>query len=175
MLATLRQCRFLSTFTKTEIDAARKWLESSTQASIPRHLFTISYSRSSGPGGQKVNKTSSKATVALEPDQWLNSDACYWIPAPVLDQIKNSAIRHQTKTGGILVQSDSSRSREANTDECFRKLLQDIKENVHFAGEVSEEDKQKWEQLAADQKEKRMFHKKRQSDKKKLRQKKFDI
>lgn len=74
-----------------------------------------------------------------------------------------------------MVQSDGFRSRDVNTDECFRKLLQDIKNNVHFAEEVSEEDRKKWEELAVDQKEKRMFHKKRQSDKKKLRLKNFDI
>ncbi|SGZ51941.1 CIC11C00000001687 [Sungouiella intermedia] len=172
---SLRLIRSLSTFSKTEIENARKWLDASNLASIPRHLFTISYSRSSGPGGQKVNKTSSKATISLEPDQWLNPQFCFWMPAPVLDQIKQSTIRYQTKNGGILVQSDGSRSRELNTDECFRKLLQDIKDNVYFAEEVSEQDKKKWEDLAMEQKEKRMFHKKRQSDKKKLRLKQFDI
>lgn len=61
-----------------------------------------------------------------------------------------------------------------NTDECFRKLLQEIKDTTFFAGEVSEEDKKRWEEIREDAKEKRMFNKKKQSDKKKSRQKKFD-
>lgn len=175
MLRTLRSLRKLHSFSKVEIENARKWVQSSTSASIPRHLFNVSYSRSSGPGGQKVNKTSSKATISLDPGQWLDPTYCFWIPEPVLDQIKTNVIRYQTKNGGLLIQSDGSRSREVNTDECFRKLLDNIKEVAHFPDDVSEEDKKKWEELAVEQKEKRMFHKKRQSDKKKLRQKKFDL
>lgn len=172
---SLRQVRVLSTFTNSEIEAAKKWLENTNLAAIPRHLFTISYSRSSGPGGQKVNKTSSKATISLEPHQWLNPQFCFWMPPPVLYQVKQANLRHQTKSGGILIQSDGSRSRENNTDECFRKLLQDIKDNVYFADEVSVADKKKWEELAVEQKERRMMQKKRQSDKKKLRLKHFDM
>lgn len=74
-----------------------------------------------------------------------------------------------------MIQSDSSRNRETNTDECFRKLVQAIKETAHFEAEVSEEDKRKWAEIAEEQKEKRLYHKKKQSDKKKLRQKKFDV
>lgn len=175
MFASLRLVRGLSTFTKTDIESAKKWLEGVNLATIPRHLFTISYSRSSGPGGQKVNKTSSKATISLEPYQWLDSQYCFWIPPPVLHQIRQTNLRHQTKTGGILIQSDGSRSRDSNTDECFRKLLQDIKDNVYFADEVSEADKKKWKELEVEQKERRRMHKKRQSEKKKLRLKNFDM
>lgn len=175
MLQTIIFSRFSSSFSKLEIDSARNWLKSSTVAVIPRHLFNISYSRSSGPGGQKVNKTSSKATVSLDPHQWLDSKSCFWIPGPIVKQIREKSLRYQTKNGGLLIQSDTSRSREINTDECFRKLLDNIKEVAFFPDEVSEEDKKKWEEIAVEQKEKRMFHKKRQSEKKKSRQKNFDI
>ena len=36
--------------------AARKWAASFDRQSIPRTLGTVEYSRSSGPGGQNVNK-----------------------------------------------------------------------------------------------------------------------
>lgn len=171
----LRLIRALSTYTKAEIEGARKWLLSFDHAKVPRSIFEISFSRSSGPGGQKVNKTSSKATVSLEPHQWLQPQFCYWIPKPILSQIATKKLRYQTKAGGLLIQSDSSRNRETNTDECFRKLVQAIKETAHFEAEVSEEDKRKWAEIAEEQKEKRLYHKKKQSDKKKLRQKKFDV
>ncbi|KAK6198768.1 uncharacterized protein RJT21DRAFT_122398 [Scheffersomyces amazonensis] len=161
-------------FNKQDIEKARKWLDSATIDSIPTKIFEISYSRSSGPGGQKVNKTSSKATISLEPHQWLNSQFCYWIPKPILAQITSKPIRYETKTGGILIQSDTSRNREINTEECFKKLLTAIKERAEFAGEVSEEDIEKWEQIKEEVNEKRLYSKKKSSDKKKNRSKKFD-
>lgn len=171
----IRFLRYQSTYTKAEIDNAREWISKFDHTKIPRTIFGISYSRSSGPGGQKVNKTSSKATVSLEPHQWLAPQFCYWIPKPILSQLATKKLRFATKTGGILIQSDLSRHRESNTDECFRKLLQEIKDIVHFEAEVSEADKKKWREIAEEVKEKRLYQKKKQSDKKKLRQKRFDI
>lgn len=156
------------------IASAKEWLKSFKDSDIPRHAFEIGYSRSSGPGGQKVNKTSSKATVLMEPSKWMDPAYCYWIPEPIRDQIKNK-LRYETKLGGLLIQSDTSRNRDVNADECFRKLLADIKDNVFFEEEPSEEDQKRWEEIRADRKEKRMFNKKRHSDKKKGRSKKFDI
>lgn len=182
-MITILRARFVSTlqrrsyadFSKKEIDAAKAWLEKFSPSQIPANIFSIAYSRSSGAGGQKVNKTSSKATVSLEPHQWMNPQFCYWIPKPILSQIAESKIRYETKTGGILIQSDLTRNRDTNTDECFKKLLNEIKAKTFFEGEVSEEDKQKWEEVKQVSKEKRLFNKKIQGEKKKLRSKKFSL
>lgn len=159
-------------FSKEEIEEAKQWLDS---PQINRAVFEITYSRSSGPGGQKVNKTSSKATVALEPWKWLNPQFCFWIPKPILAQIEEKKIRYHTKLGGLLIQSDRSRNREDNTADCFKKLGDEIRRVVEFEGEVSEEDKAKWEELAKVSKERRMEQKKRQKEKKQGRSKKFDL
>lgn len=42
--------------TEEELDAARKWLAQLDPDTIPRSICDISFSRSSGPGGQNVNK-----------------------------------------------------------------------------------------------------------------------
>ncbi|ELU37978.1 RF-1 domain-containing protein [Rhizoctonia solani AG-1 IA] len=53
---------------------ARGWVkEFVDQGGIPKREFEIGYSRSSGPGGQHVNKTNTKATVRLPVN-------CRWIP-----------------------------------------------------------------------------------------------
>jgi hypothetical protein len=36
---------------------ARDWLKSLSSKTIPRHICEVSFSRSSGPGGQNVNKS----------------------------------------------------------------------------------------------------------------------
>ena len=36
--------------------AGRQWLATFNPSTIPRHLCQVTYSRASGPGGQKVNK-----------------------------------------------------------------------------------------------------------------------
>ena len=39
-----------------ELSAARKWLDGLTIDALPKDAFEVSYARSSGPGGQNVNK-----------------------------------------------------------------------------------------------------------------------
>jgi hypothetical protein len=41
----------------SDLELARQWLRSFDSHTIPRHLGQISFSRSSGPGGQNVNKS----------------------------------------------------------------------------------------------------------------------
>lgn len=40
-----------------ELTAAREWAEKLDPKTIPRHIGEVSFSRSSGPGGQNVNKS----------------------------------------------------------------------------------------------------------------------
>ena len=42
--------------TDGDVSAARKWLAELNEASLPPNIGEVSYSRSSGPGGQNVNK-----------------------------------------------------------------------------------------------------------------------
>src|SRR5271170_6545510 len=42
--------------TESDVSAARKWLAELHEASLPSSIGEVSYSRSSGPGGQNVNK-----------------------------------------------------------------------------------------------------------------------
>jgi peptidyl-tRNA hydrolase ICT1 len=39
-----------------ELQAARKWLANLDPDTIPRQICDLTFSRSSGPGGQNVNK-----------------------------------------------------------------------------------------------------------------------
>lgn len=46
----------VTAFSKAEIDAARTWLHQLSSDTIPKSEIEVTMSRSSGPGGQNVNK-----------------------------------------------------------------------------------------------------------------------
>jgi hypothetical protein len=48
-----------------ELQAARKWLAQLHAETIPKSIGELSFSRSSGPGGQNVNKYASAASMRL--------------------------------------------------------------------------------------------------------------
>ncbi|KAF9478861.1 hypothetical protein BDN70DRAFT_722835 [Pholiota conissans] len=85
-----------------------------THGKIPRDLVELSFSRSSGPGGQNVNKVNTKATLRCSLNQ-------SWIPrwaVPIL--VKDS--HYVASTHSILVASTAHRSQAHNIEECLSKL-----------------------------------------------------
>jgi peptidyl-tRNA hydrolase ICT1 len=54
-LPVLHQLRYFTT--RSDVQVARDWLTGLNRQTIPRHICEVSFSRSSGPGGQNVNKS----------------------------------------------------------------------------------------------------------------------
>ncbi|MFN2427795.1 MAG: alternative ribosome rescue aminoacyl-tRNA hydrolase ArfB [Candidatus Binatia bacterium] len=83
---------------------------------IPAEELSIRYVRSSGPGGQNVNKTSSKAVV-----RWNVRSA-----AGVRDDVKGRFVARFasriTAAGDILITSDRHRDQPRNLEDCVAKL-----------------------------------------------------
>jgi peptidyl-tRNA hydrolase ICT1 len=102
--------------------AARSWLQGLTLSAVPRAKFAVTFSRASGPGGQKVNKTSSKSTITLPSLQKAD-----WIPQDVRHQLKERRFRYLTKSGSVVISSDVSRSQQENLDLCFDKFCNEVK------------------------------------------------
>lgn len=144
-----------------EIQLAKRWIKNLSPSLLPKDDFQVSFSRSSGPGGQKVNKTSSKATVVLP--QW---HAKMWIPQEIKRQMVEHKYRYITKRGNIVIQNDTLRSRDQNEQLCYDKFCSELRRLVTFPGEVSEEDRQKWVQVRKRTNEQRLHDKKRRSMKK---------
>ena len=75
------------------------------------------FSRSSGPGGQKVNKTESRVELMWKIDESVSFK----------DEQKSLLIRklsHRISRQGVLIfYSDRYRSREQNKEHCLRKLF----------------------------------------------------
>ena len=72
--------------------------------------------RSSGPGGQNVNKVSSKAQLRWNPGKSGR------LAADVLERLQNLFPAHFTKDGDFLVTSQKTRDQQKNRDDCLDKL-----------------------------------------------------
>ncbi|XP_019601161.1 large ribosomal subunit protein mL62 isoform X2 [Rhinolophus sinicus] len=96
--------------------------------------LTISYSRSSGPGGQNVNKVNSKAEVRF------HLATADWIAEPVRQKM---AITHKNKinkSGELILTSECSRYQFRNLANCLQKIRDMIAEASQTAKEPSKED-----------------------------------
>lgn len=196
-----------SKYTSTDIQQARDWLSNLSKSSLPpESQFSISYARSSGPGGQNVNKVSTKATLKLDPKHWnINAE---WMPLIVRHSIFSSSpifptsnqpdlaslnsnkladnsgggssersyykFPYTTATGHLLIQSDRTRSRTNNLEDCYIKLVSAIQKSVYIPKELSQEIQDKWQGIKKATNERRLKTKKFHKDKKDSRRKSFD-
>ncbi|KAL6094628.1 mrpl58 [Pungitius sinensis] len=83
---------------------------------IPVDRLMVTYSRSSGPGGQHVNKVSTKAEVRFHV---LTAD---WIPEDVRRNVFEKNKNRINKAGELLVTSELSRSQQRNLSDCIHKI-----------------------------------------------------
>ncbi|KAF8151007.1 peptide chain release factor class I/class II [Crassisporium funariophilum] len=102
--------------TEQESEEARAWVTrfTASKAVIPKEAVELTFSRSSGPGGQNVNKVNTKATLRCPVN-------AAWIPRWALpDLIKNP--HYVASTHSILITSTVHRSQAQNIAECLQKL-----------------------------------------------------
>jgi ribosome-associated protein len=91
---------------------------------IPFSEFTFTFSRSSGAGGQHINKVNSKVTLYWKIDE---SPSC---PEAVKERFKAKYHRYLLESGEIQITSQANRSQKENIDDCIEKLhelINDVK------------------------------------------------
>jgi ribosome-associated protein len=91
-------------------------LKVNEQIALPLHEFRWEFVRSSGPGGQNVNKVNSKAVLRWTPAQ---SRA---LPSPVVARLLHALKARLTGDGELLISSQRSRDRGRNVVDCLDKL-----------------------------------------------------
>jgi ribosome-associated protein len=86
------------------------------QLCIPGHELEWSYVRSSGPGGQNVNKVASKAVL-----RWnvANSPS---LPGHVKARLMTQQANRLTTDGALILTSQKHRDQERNRQDCLEKL-----------------------------------------------------
>jgi len=151
-----------------------KWAQSFKLADIPVSSFERSFVRSSGPGGQHVNKTNSKAELRFA----LNSAG--WLPAVVKDRLRANPgfRRYLTQNGSgnsgsngveVVLTADDHRVQSQNLNECVSKLYAAIQEACVVPKETSAEQKEKVSRLKAASDARNKAEKQRQKERKESR------
>ncbi|XP_060522601.1 large ribosomal subunit protein mL62 [Cylas formicarius] len=91
---------------------------------IPIDKLEIIYSKSSGPGGQNVNKVNTKVDLRfhLESAEWLSDN--------IKSSIRQKYNSRITKEGHLIFRSDLTRSQQLNLADCLEKLRSCIRDSV---------------------------------------------
>jgi len=127
---------------------------------IPYSEFKFTFSRSSGAGGQNVNKVNTRATLTWDIN---SSESC-------LDSIKKRFIAKYKRflvDGQFVISSQRFRSQSQNIDDCIKKL-NELLESVKYAPKH-----RKATRPSRSSVKKRLDGKKKHANKKRLRSEKF--
>ncbi|GAA5841483.1 hypothetical protein JCM5353_003403 [Sporobolomyces roseus] len=148
--------------TPQDMKQAREWISqfnNTPPSTWPKHLYETSFSRSSGPGGQHVNRTLSKAILRL----LLPSSS--FLPAYLLPHLRSSPY-YSSSPPSLLLSSSTTRSQSSNLEECFKKLKGVVLEAAEkdLVGETSDQQKERVKGLVLKEKAKLVKVKKMRKD-----------
>lgn len=104
---------------------------------IPMDKLDITYSRSSGPGGQNVDKVNTKVDLRFHvaSAEWLSQD----IRDRILEQHKTKI----TKEGFLVIRSDKTRFQQLNLADALERLRTVIRTLIEPPKEVSPESEER--------------------------------
>jgi len=83
---------------------------------IPPEQLEFTFVRSSGPGGQNVNKVASKAQLRWNPGK------SGLLSPEVLERLETLYPAHFSKEGDLLITSQKTRDQLKNREDCLEKL-----------------------------------------------------
>ncbi|KAM6111167.1 large ribosomal subunit protein mL62 [Pterocles gutturalis] len=135
---------------------------------IPMERLTVSYSRSSGPGGQNVNKVNSKAEVRF------HLASADWIPEATRQTMASMHRNKINRAGELIVSSEESRYQMRNLAICLEKIRTMVTEATEKPKVVSKETTQKLIERVEKMNRERLRQKKIHSTIKQSRKADFD-
>jgi len=124
---------------------------------LPQEALSLQFIRAAGPGGQHVNKTSSAVQLRVDLDRAR-------LPAPVRERLVRLAGRRATREGQIVITADRFRSQPQNRKDALARL-------ERLVAQAWRRPKPRIPtQVSSVMKQRRLNRKKRQGEKKRLRQ-----
>ncbi|XP_076209583.1 large ribosomal subunit protein mL62 [Aptenodytes patagonicus] len=135
---------------------------------IPLARLTVSYCRSSGPGGQRVNKVNTKAEVRF------HLASADWIPEAARQKMASMHRNKINRAGELIVNSEESRYQMRNLAICLEKIRTMVTEATEKPEVVSKETTQKLIERVEKMNRERLRQKKIHSDIKQSRKADFD-
>ncbi|NWS40400.1 ICT1 hydrolase, partial [Probosciger aterrimus] len=135
---------------------------------IPMSRLTVTYCRSSGPGGQHVNKVNTKAEVRF------HLASADWIPEAVRQKMASMYRNKINRAGELIVSSEESRYQMRNLAICLEKIRTMVTEATEQPKEVSKETTQKLIERVEKMNRERLRQKKIHSNTKQSRKADFD-
>lgn len=130
---------------------------------IPLEKLTIKYARSSGPGGQNVNKVNTKVDLRF------HVASAEWLSEDVRHKILQKEMNRISKDGELVVTSTKHRTQYRNLEDAIQKVEMVIQEASFVPQETTPEKKAHVQKLVREANEKRLRAKKFLSDKKRDR------
>ncbi|KAJ3395059.1 hypothetical protein HDU92_006259 [Lobulomyces angularis] len=153
-------------FCPEEIKKVENFLSNFSKEKIPVNSFQVTFSRSSGPGGQNVNKVNTKVDMRFN----LYSSSS-WLPSYVIRKLREQNSNRINKKGEITFASDRLRTQNQNWEDCLSKIFDAIISASKTPKEPTEEQMIKVQEHKEVAKEKNIFRKTARSSKKNERKK----
>jgi len=96
----------------------------SSKFNLPYSELEFSFVRSSGPGGQNVNKVNSKAVL-----RWnIANTSCFSVDQHL--RVMAKLATRLTAEGDLIITSDRYRDQKQNKDDCVEKLIELIEQSL---------------------------------------------
>ncbi|KAG7172988.1 Peptidyl-tRNA hydrolase ICT1-like [Homarus americanus] len=104
---------------------------------VPMDKVQVLYSRSSGPGGQNVNKVNTKVDLRF------HVDTADWLSQELKEQITEKYKTSITVDGFLVLRSDKTRSQQLNLADAMDKLRHLIHTASYVPSSPSKEDEER--------------------------------
>jgi protein subunit release factor B len=146
MLGVARVCR--------AVEAARAVrLFSSERIIVPRERLSLSFARSSGAGGQNVNKVNTKAEIRFPVFE------AKWMPSDVLERFVEGNRGRINAKGEFFLASETHRTQHANLEDAIARL-----QRLVDVATVPPKERNEWIGIAEVTKERRKESKRHRSE-----------
>lgn len=140
------------------LEQAPGLIELGPGVAVPKGALQYSFARSSGPGGQNVNKVNTKAELRVFVTALMGLDEAGQ------ERLRKLAGSRLTKEDEILITADDSRSQATNRRTCLERL------RVLVTEAAKKPRRRRKKRISRAQKEKRLQSKREKSEKKSRRQ-----